>query len=203
MPQEEEGQPKTPERGLVGLPQRVHETSRQDLLKGLLDPLTIDNPAKADIWDRVFGSQYSNQDLQGLLDPLTLDETTKADIWDIRNRVTGHLPAAAIPKAEAPAPGQPKPPAEIPAAPTGFGELPTAPDRVGVGPLGPRVPASWPPEGRVPYEVAKSREERALAGAPTPPPEPLELITPRLKSGYSEQITLPGIGPGRFNFNEP
>jgi len=215
MPQDEEGLiPKppavkdidlmAPEPGRVGLLQRSHETGRGDLLKNILTPLTtVDQTTKAEIWNRVFGSgEFSNDDLEQYLTPLPIDQTTKADIWDIRQRLTGHLPAAAIPKAAPP--DQTFGRAGQPAIPT---ELPPPPTRGGI--LGGRIPATFPPPGKVPLEVSEARAAKAAAdvGKPVTPPgftgppvPPMELITPLLTEGRSPEQTVAGI-KGSFNFD--
>jgi len=217
MPQDEEGLTPAPPvekdidlivkpPGRVGLLQRSHETGRGDLLKNLLTPLTtVDETTKSDIWEHVFGSKdFSDDDLQQYLTPLPIDQTIKADIWDIRQRFTGHLPAAAIPKVAPP--DQTFGRAGQPVIPT---ELPPAPGRgLAIGTLGGRVPTTWPPPGQVPFDVSKSRVDKIAAdlGKPkTPPgftgpmPPPMELVTPLLPEGRSKEMTVAGI-TGSFNF---
>jgi len=175
---------------------------RRDALKGILQPLTIEGGAKAQIWEHVFRSSYTGKHLQGVLDPLEIDDSTKANIWDLKY---GRMPEISAPAPTptpaaptgaaqrlraAPAPTIAPTPAEaLKAAPTPIGELPVTPVKLETIQQLQAPPNSIPP---VPGQV---EEEQDIA-------DRADLITPKLDTGYSPPLIVGGRR-GRFNFNRP
>ena len=180
---------------------------RRDALKGILQPLTIEDGAKAQIHDHVFKSSYTGKHLQGVLDPLEIDDATKANIWDLKY---GRMPEISAPAPTttpttaptgaaqriqaapaatiAPTPAEEAPLKAVPSQ-TPIGELPVTPEKLQT------ILQIQAPADSIPPVPGQVEEEQDIA-------DRADLIIPKQESGYSLPLTVAGR-PGRFNFNKP
>ena len=222
-PTPEESEQVTPEPGpdVSALPKQ-HE-----ILKGILEPLDIENRVKTSIWDAVLRPHYQFDHLQRLLTPLEIPDPVKSDIWNVKSGKT--FPEYPLPTGGA----RPdlifgKPSLEEPVGPEGQirqelpGLMPAGEPGVKGAPLvapGPDIPPEkglYTGFGGVdrprPEATVPAWRKLPIPGAVIPPtpletpkigPDPgRELVTPKLETGLSPQLTIGGR-KGRFNFDVP
>jgi len=220
--------PPTPEEEEQGVPAPatpdVALPKPDEILKGILDPLTIPNASKTSIWNAVLRPQYQSTYLERLLKEIdvsgeltgeTIPDPVKTDIRNVKSGrmfpeypLPGTGPGRATLQERAP---------ELPKLmPEGVpGPVPEAP-LVAPGPDIPPVEGLFTGfGGAVRPEAVQVTPRPAWRKTPTPPgvipPTPLEtpkiepdpgreLVTPKLETGRSPLLTIGGR-KGRFNFD--
>lgn len=229
--EEEQGvpAPETPDVALPAPATPVALPKPDEILKGILDPLTIPNASKTSIWNAVLRPEYQSTYLERLLKEIdvtgkptgqTIPDPVKTDIQNVKSgRMFPEYPLPGT------GPGQATLQERRGAAP-GVQEVrqegQIAPELPKLTPEG--LPAGLPPEQRYtgfggvdrprPEATVPAWRKLPIPGAAIPPtPTPVEtpkigpdpereLVTPKLETGLSPPLTIGGR-KGRFNFDVP
>ncbi len=208
--EEEEQQAPAPEQGLgrtaVPAPQTptVALPKPHEILKGILEPLSIPNESKTDIWNAVLRPEYKFDHLERLLKLRNFEGVpgaVKTDIWNVKS---GRMfPEYPLPTGAAPRPGQifGEPGLEEPVGPEGQirqglpGLMPAEIKMVTDPETGEQIRTRFPTEpGLEGAPLVAPGPDIPPAGYETVPPEAVQ-VTPRPAWRKLPTPTPPGVIP--------